>query len=79
MHYLQPPAGAQGGDCDWIQNPLKQKPFDFTALQLRVLLLEREKLRTTSALSRCANSSGASQGKSCCTALLCFFLAALIL
>ena len=79
MCYLQSSAGAQGGDCDWIQNPLKQKPFDYNTFQLRALLLEREKLHTTSALSCCANSPGASQGESCCTALLHFILAALIL
>lgn len=43
MCYLQSSAGAQGGDCNQVQNPLKQKPFDFNALQLRALLLEREK------------------------------------
>ena len=73
------PAGAQGGDWDQIQNPLKEKPFDFNALQLRALLLEREKLHTTSALSCCADSPGALQGKSCCTAMLHSTLAALIL
>lgn len=79
MCYLQSSAEAQGRDRNWTQNPLKQKPFDFDALQLRALLLEREKLHTTSALSCCANSLGASQGESCCMALLRFILAALIL
>lgn len=79
MRYLQSSAGAQGGDRNRIQNPLKQKPFDFNAFQLRALLLERGKLHTSSALSCCANSPGASQGKSCSTALLRFSRAALIL